>query len=308
MKYFGFIVDIIVARHYQPKLIAHFFFHIMRKYFQIGFVTQGEDFLRVDVVIPTIAKDTDLLLTMVNSLKTYIRHTINNIYIVSKNTPEIINLCRENNFIFIDEFELIGYGKEKITYTYKGINRSGWIFQQLLKLSGDKITECDDYIIVDSDTLLINDHHFKNRDKYIFYENEEWHEPYFKSYSKIFGYRPSNRMSFTSHMMIFNRQYLRAMKSEMELLHKKTWDRVYLSTINENEMSCISDYDTYANWVFHNYPENVLRLPLYNRSMPRVHLHNLELLHKEFGKTYKSLSFHSYYGKDIRDIIKESNL
>ena len=216
------------------------------------------------------------------------------------------DFCDRNGYVFIEEKTVLGYGKEKINYNYEGLNRSGWMFQQLLKLSGDKITECDDYIIIDSDTLLINKHTFKVSGRYVFFEGEEWHESYFKSYKKIFGYRPRNRLSFTCHMMIFNRQYLKQMKNEMEKLHSKKWDEVYLDTIDEKEMSCTSDYDTYANWVFYNHPEKVLRLPFYNKSMSRSQLENIKILSKKHGNKFKSLSFHSYFEKDIKEIIKDS--
>src|SRR3990167_6504843 len=122
----------------------------------------------------------------------------------------------------------------------------------------------------------------------VFFENEEWHEPYFRAFEKMFGYKAKNRFSFTSHMMIFNVENLKKMKNELEIKHKISWDKIYLSNIDEREMSCVSDYDTYANWVFYHFPEKVIRKPLYNRSISRTELSNLENLKEKYKNKYKS--------------------
>lgn len=105
-----------------------------------GFQVLNSNKVPVDIIIPTIAKDYALLEVMISSLKK-IEQTIDKIYIVSRPEQEIINFCRNNNYVFIDEKSVLGYGKDKIEYKSHGHDRSGWIFQQLIKLSGDKISE-----------------------------------------------------------------------------------------------------------------------------------------------------------------------
>ncbi|EKE21539.1 MAG: hypothetical protein ACD_7C00198G0001 [uncultured bacterium] len=168
------------------------------------------------------------------------------------------------------------------------------MYQQLLKLSGDKIAKNENYFILDSDTVLVSENNFMEDGKFVFLQNKEWHQPYFDSFEKIFGYRTKNKLSFTSHMMIFNKVMLQEMKGEMEKKWRKPWDQVYLSTVNENEMSCVSDYDTYANWVLCNYSEKVIQRPFYNKSIKRENFADLKELERIYGNKYKSISFHSY--------------
>lgn len=266
----------------------------IKKLFKIQFTTTNCNIeKRIDIVIPTISKDFELLDLVLESLKN-LQHSINNIYIVAPNIELIKLYCDKKKLIFIDEISVNGFGKDYINYIVNGKDRSGWLFQQLLKLSGEKFTEMEDYLIVDSDTIYTNKNCFITKDnKYIFYENDEWNQSYFDSFEKIFGYKAPSKLSLTSHMMIFNHSMLKNMKKELENKHNKPWYDVYISTSSPYEKSCISDYDTYANWVLANFKAKVLCKPFYNKSVSRNKLDKLENLEKNF-LTQKSISFHSY--------------
>jgi len=274
-------------------LIYPLFLLQLKLFFKIGFEPKNPAQKEIDIVIPTISKDFSLLDNVISSLKN-LKQTVNKIFIVSQENDEIISFCKKNNLVFIEEKSLLGYGKEKIDYQVNKIDRSGWIFQQLLKLSGDKIVEKEDYLVLDSDTVLTATNSFVDNNRFVFYQNKEWHQPYFESFKKIFGYTTKNKLSFTSHMMIFNKKLLSEMKQEMEKRWGKSWDQVYLMTINNKEASCVSDYDTYANWVLYHHPNLVTEQPFYNKSLSRKKLDSLSTLEKNYGKRYKSVSFHSY--------------
>lgn len=276
------------------SLCLHLIILRILRAFKFRFNVKDFDNRPVDTVIITTSKDYELLERHLESLKENLRQDINKIYLVSLPQKEIMDFCASHNVTFIDERWVLGYGKESITYTVNGADRSGWIFQQLLKLSSDKFVEMENYIIVDSDTILINKSSFLEKGKFIFFENEEWHEPYFRAFKKMFGYSTKNGLSFTSHMMIFNIKNLKLMKNELENKHGMAWDKVYLSNIDEKEMSCISDYDTYANWVLCNFPEKVITEPLYNTSFNRTKLLHLKESMKNLKNEYKSISFHGY--------------
>lgn len=278
--------------------VGLFFFWMLlrfRKFLRRGFRDSTENHLQtIDVVIPTISKDFELLSTVIESVRRHVRNPVQHIYIVSKQQQEILDFCAQHDCRFIDELSVLGYGKDAISYRVNGVDRSGWMFQQLLKLSAGSFTECENYLVLDSDTILIHDHVFIENEKFVFLQSEEWHAPYFRAFEKMFGYKAKTKLSYTSHMMIFNKEKLREMKAELEKKHDKPWDQVYLSTIDEHEASCVSDYDTYANWMLCNYPELMLSRPLYNRPLPRTGPIHLPSLENTYAHTLKSLSFHSY--------------
>jgi len=293
LKYLKIFFD-----HYKDRGSVSLFFYwcilIIKKTFNYKFDTySSKKDKKIDIVIPTIAKDFDILSLLLESLCN-IEHSINNIYIVSPKNEQIIQFCNKNNLRFVDEVSVNGFGKDKIKYVVDGRDRSGWLFQQLLKISGENFTEMKDYLVVDSDTIYVNKNIFITDDnKYVFLQSGEWHQPYFDAFKKIFGYRAHSNLSLTSHMMIFNHDKLKEMKKELEQKHNIPWYDVYISTSSSTEQSCISDYDTYANWVIKNYPNEVVCVPFYNKSISRKKLDSFEHLEDKYKK-FKSISFHSY--------------
>lgn len=263
------------------------------KFVKVGFFSNGCHSLRkIDVVIPTLPKDFDVLSLTIESLH-FIEHQINKIYIVAPESYEVRQFCLRNKLIFIDELSVLGFGKGYINYQVNGFDHSGWIFQQLLKLSGENFTEMDDYVVVDSDTVFVNKICFFKDGKYIFFANEEWHKPYFNSFRNFFGYEAPTKWSLTSHMMIFNKYLLREMKCELERRFSSNWHDVYISSKNSLEQSCVSDYETYGNWVLYNHSKIVKIKPLLNKNASRKMISNLASLCISH-KFYHSVSFHSY--------------
>lgn len=265
------------------------------KFRKVNFDISSDNVSEIDIVIPTITKDFDTLRTVTTQLKKNLQNKIKNIYIVSINKDEVINFCKENGFIFVNENDVLNYSKQKIDYKVSEIDRSGWLFQQLIKLNADSFVECDDYLVIDSDTVLINKHNFKDEcGRYIFQMSEEWHVPYRKTFEKIFGYNPISKLSFVSHMMIFNKKILGEMKSELEKIHNKKWDEVIIENIDNSEMSYFSEFETYGNFIKENYPEFIKQVPFYNLSIDKGRIVDFENLSNQFKEKYNSISFHDY--------------
>lgn len=266
----------------------------LKKLLKVSFddESDGSD-IEIDVVIPTISKDYELLSIVLKSLSN-INQKINKIFIVSSLNEDITKFCKENNYVFVEETSVLGYGKEAISYKAGGFDRSGWALQQLIKLSAGEFVEADNYFVIDSDTVLLSKHSFLQGDKFVFLESEEWHEPYRESFKNLFGYSPANKMSFVSHMMIFNKAMLSEMKKEIEIKHQTRWDRAFLAAIIKNEVSGISEYEMYANWLLINHPEKFIKKPFYNKSANRMELKYLKNVEEKYQNKYRSISFHSY--------------
>jgi hypothetical protein len=248
----------------------------------------------VDLFFTTIAKDFDTLQLAITAAKKNILHKIGTVYIATKINDEMRAFCNENGCILVDETTILGYGKEKIDYKVGTLDRSGWMLQQLLKLGANRVVKTDNFITICTDTILVRPLAFISDGAFIFRQNEEWHNTYFSVFRKIFGYHPKTWFSYTSHMMMFNKQMLTEMQSELEEKHGKPWDKVYAETASPDELSCISDYETYANWVRCNYPNKTKSVVLYNRTLPRSKLTDLDTLEKTYRDKYHTISFHAY--------------
>lgn len=301
--YYVFIFDIktrLGIRH-QFSLVTNYIWLHIKQILKIDFVEDcllvNENKEKIDVFIKTVNWDRAIMKIMLESIKRNMCNCLGEVYIVSRAEEDLIIYCKENGYNFINEKSVLGYDKEHIKYEVNGKDRSGWVFQQLIKLAGDKYVKTRRYLTVDSDTILINKHIFLegiNNDKVVFRHNTEWHDAYFRSFEKLFGYEAPTRLSFTSHMMLFDVEYLREMKKEIEIKKGKSWDDAYIDLADPKEASSMSDYDTYANWVLYNHPENVITRPLYNSGVSRSNFDSLNKLTNKYSKKYKTISFHNW--------------
>lgn len=292
--YFFLIRSRLKSKHFFKLILA---WHILRlkKILKIDFrLKKQNDTTSIDLVIPTISKDFEILHTVIVAAKKHLRHNIGNTYIVTHPTEALKEFCSQHGYILVDELDVLGYGKDSIPYIVNGVDRSGWMFQQLLKLSGEKFVKNSNYVVIDSDTVLLNSHSFIQNEKFVFLQAEEWHEPYSRAFETMFDYPVKTSLSYTSHMMVFNTEMLALMKSELENKHNLSWDAVFINTANDKELSCVSEYFTYANWVIHNFPDNIINRVFHNLSLPRNKFNSLKDLEENFGDKLNSVSFHSY--------------
>jgi hypothetical protein len=265
-----------------------------KKFFKVDFDQRCASTESIDLVIPTVPKDLELLLTVIEAAKRHILNPIQGVYIIAPVNEHLQDFCTKYDITFIDETNVLSYGKDSITYSANGVDRSGWIFQQLLKLHASAMTRAENYLIIDSDTVLLRDICFLQNGRALFQQGEEWHEPYNKAFRYFFGESDTSTLTYVVHMMLFNRKMLAEMKAEMEERHHKSWDKVYLRSIDETEQSCVADYTTYACWVHLRHPERMRLAPFYNKSFSRKQLAPLEQLEAEHGSNFNSISFHSY--------------
>jgi hypothetical protein len=188
----------------------------------------------------------------------------------------------------------LGYGKNEIHYTVNGWDRRGWIYQQLLKLAADKLVGTKNYLVLDSDTVLVNKNSFIDRDKFVFQQSREWHEPYRATYRKLFKREPATNLSTVCHMMLFNVALLRELKQELEAVNGQPWDQAIVAALDQTEASSFSEYETYAAWVRDHYPTRVRPVPFYNQTVERKGRVTLAELETRYGRHLKSISFHNY--------------
>ncbi len=279
----------------QPWLLPPYFLYKLKKLFKADFKHSRSDFdqVAIDVVLVTIQKDYKAVVKSISSLSN-VCHTINKIFIVSTDNPEIRNICSTYNCVFIDENSYLPVKKEDINLKVQGWDRSGWILQQLLKFGADSFVEMPNFLILESDTIFLNPVGFLQGGKFVFGNSEEWNPPYFDAFKRLFGFGIKCPLSFIVHMMIFNKQLLKECKDEMEKKHNMPWYKAYLAAVDRSELSSIADYENYAHWVYCKYPQKVIRKIFYNTGLGPSKLTDWQMLRAKYGDKYNSVSFHSY--------------
>lgn len=251
--------------------------------------------VEVDVVIPAIKKDLDVLPKVIKSVRRYLQHPIGDIIIVGPKKTEIVSFCRKYECVFKDEDSVLPIKLKDIDYNVNGTSRSGWIFQQLLKLNSDKISGKKHVYVIDADTVLTKPQKFECNNKFLLLASDEYHTPYFKTFEKIFGYPPVAGFSFVAHQMFFDLGKLEEMKKDIEMKNGgKRWYEVILNNLDKAEGSSFSEYETYGNWMRINHPDNVFVEYWFNKSLPANEIRMLRLYPQNSLSRFRSISFHSY--------------
>lgn len=245
----------------------------------------------IDVVVPVILKDLYVLPLCIEGVRKNVNHPLGDIYIVAPDEVAIKEFCVTNGLLFVDENTILGYGKKKVGFiTNKGIDRSGWIFQQLLKLSG-KVGTRRYYLVIDSDHILLKPHTFiTDTNKLCFYQSSEWHYPYYKNIKKLIGKNAIHSLSYVAHKMIFDKKILTSLHDEIEIKNNSVWDKAIIQSLDKNESSPFSEYELYGTFV-----PSICKthLPWIEKSLRYTELEDYSTLQKRY-KEYMSVTFPEY--------------
>jgi len=256
----------------------------------------------IDVLIPAVPKDLGTLPHAIDSVRTMVRHPIGAIYVVSPDNPRIRAVCARKGCVFVNERRIEPIPKSRIRYRSKRWERSGWLYQQLLKLSGDRVARHRRFLVLDADTVLIRPHRFRTGGKTVFYYRR-WSRPeYFRAYRRLTGRRPKAKVSFVAHYMLFDRNRLKQLKAMIEARHGKPWHRAILDSVDRTRNFGFSEYETYGNLVYGQKPSAVKLLPALNLHLRRSAASLTQAEKARYARRYRSLSFHkrSVYARGAR--------
>lgn len=246
----------------------------------------------IDVFIPAVGKDLGTLPHTIDSVRRMVRHPIGTIYVVSPESPRIRAVCARKGCVFVNERLIEPLPKSRIRYRSKRWERSGWLYQQLLKLSGDRLVRRRHFLVMDADTVLIRPHRFRIGGKTVFYYRR-WSQPeYFRTYRRLMGHRAKAKVSFVAHYMLFDRHKLHRLKQKIEARHGKPWYRAVIDSIDRKRNFGFSEYETYGNMVYSQHPSAVKLLPALNRHLRRSASSLTPAEKRRYARKYRSLSFH----------------
>ncbi|GGF65736.1 hypothetical protein GCM10010912_08480 [Paenibacillus albidus] len=250
----------------------------------------------IDVLIPAIEKDLETLPYVIDAVRTHVKHPIGRILIVAPRRQRMLDFCRAKNCTFIDENSVLPLTKKDIHYRSKTWERSGWLFQQLLKLNGDRLCTADFFLVIDADTVLITPHRFRLNGKTLFY-SRNWSQPeYFKTYRKLMGRKAPSAASFVTHYMLFERTKLARMKQEIEAKHHKPWYLAILHSMNRSKQFAFSEFETYGNYLYSRDRSGMLIRKARNKGL-HMNVGQLSRVRRnQLARTYRSLSFHKRKG------------
>ncbi|MBF89541.1 MAG: hypothetical protein CMG75_07720 [Candidatus Marinimicrobia bacterium] len=248
--------------------------------------------LELDVIILVAKKDLMMIELTIESVIKFLKHPINNLFLIGKKDPIIDEMCSRFQCKFIDEDVISPISYREIDFSYKGLDRSRWIYQQLIKLSADILKGSNHIFMIDADTVLTSPQVFEHSGKMLLLHSDEYHYPYFKHLKKLLKLTPDIELSFVAHQMIMNKEKLSEMKRDIENIHQNNWFETILSLLNKTLKSPFSEFETYGHWMHNKYTKDIFREYWFNKRLDR----NEYLIAKNFVKNgseeIRSVSLH----------------
>ena len=245
----------------------------------------------IAVFIPVAPKDYDILSTCVESLRANLLNPISRVVICGRDHPPLRSICLELECDFVDETLLAPLPKENLRIIINGSDRSGWIFQQLLKLNVFECLADDNVLIWDADTCLIRKMCFQSHEQSIIEYSLDKHPPYFLIATKLLGDFPNFEFGLTCHKLIVNRYHMQEMKTEIEKHCSKKWQDAIISNLDLKEGSSFSEYALYSSFMIWNYPQKVILKHWRNRGVEKL---KSRMTRRFLSFWFNSISCHSY--------------
>jgi len=230
----------------------------------IGFHIKVYCFKMNLICIPALKGHNQILVINIAILLNFVNK--NNILIV---TPEVddfqefklkgFNVKADSVFLDISKSDL-----KKFLNSEKKILNS-WYYQQFLKYS--IVLKCKEYsniIIIDADSVILNDRVLKN--DFIFLNTNEYHRPYFSTINNLFPSIQCLAKSAINNFQNFNREVLLEMIYNIEKINDEKWYLYLIGQINDSyDLRAFSEYETYANYAFYFHRHRIQNLKIFRR-------------------------------------------
>ncbi|TBL72450.1 DUF6492 family protein [Paenibacillus thalictri] len=246
----------------------------------------------IDVIIPAIEKDLGTLPLVIDSVRKHVTHTIGEIIVVSPESEKIKAMCARKNCRFVNENTVLPITKKDIRYSSAKWERSGWMYQQLLKLGSTKLTNRKFYLTIDADTILLRPHTFRANGKTVFFYRN-WSQPeYFVTYRKLLGKKRSSSKSFVAHYMLFEKAKVVQLKKAIEARHQTPWYKAILNNFNRKKQFAFSEFETYGNFLHSQNPGQIKFKTWLNKSSGISTAQLTPGTVKKLSSKFRSISLH----------------
>ena len=255
----------------------------------------------IDVVIPIVGKDLRILPLCLEGVYHCVAHPIQQIYIVAPAQDEIVCFCEEHGLQFVDEREVLGFGPKELNLQIlhadgSQSNRSGWLFQQLIKLSG-RVGTCQHYLCIDADHVLIRPHVFLTQDnKTVFYMSYEEHQPYYDNIHRLLPDLVLDKLSYVDHKMLFDKQQVERLHQALTQGTGLLWTDVVLKSYDRSSFAGFSEFELYGNFVV-----DKVQRPWLQKRLPYKKMADYDTLQRQWSRSRWSLTFPDYMRQNKKE-------
>lgn len=215
----------------------------------------------IDVVIPCHEKDSPLLDFVIDGIRENGKNVRRIIVVSKKKLTEKAEWFDEAQYPFNRRsllMEIFDHDLDQVLkYETAPRNRTGWIYQQFLKLYAPFVISdiSSNVLILDADTIFLNPVEFFDKEGNAFYTVScEYHRPYFDYAQKLFpGFKKVfSCFSGISHHMLLQKPILEKFMNTIRTLHQcEPWIAMCRCLKGANLFeSPLSEYELYFNFIF----------------------------------------------------------
>lgn len=252
---------------------------------------------KITIVIPAIEKDANVLPSVIKYAKANLLQEVEEIIVVSPSGSNKIKqlVNKDPSVRLISDDKVCPITVKRVeSYRPQGISRSGWIVQQLIKLAIHTSVKTRKYLVIDADTILSRKQSYIYHNKSVLLFSDEFHTPYRDHIRKVLGFYPRHKLSFVAHAMLFDVDIVASMLADIEAFTGKAWHDAIVDSLEENEVSSMSEYEMYAAYLLRKFSSRAVVKYWNNKSVSRSHFSKDEKNNFEDYTRYRSVSYHSY--------------
>lgn len=230
------------------------------------------------------------------------------IIIGNKKTGEIVRRSKAQADICFLEEDCLYQGMsfqsiEEIIVKRSGMQgRTGWYFQQFLKMAYAAVCEEEYYLVWDGDTIPV--HRIKlfhgNGKPYMALKNE-YNKPYFDTLKNLLGLDKVREESFISEHMLIKTSYMRELIKEIEQNRSyegKAFFEKILFAVEKDMLrsSGFSEYETYGTYVTVRHPDAYEYIPYKScrHTVSMIGLHPTDEQILWMAGIYEAISFEKW--------------
>lgn len=218
---------------------------------------------KIDIVIPV--KTSLVSLAVGYTLPSVILQLPhNNIYIITKKSNfSAFEVAFKDQVKIIDEDAVVNGLNYSSVQSYLAsknadIKRTGWYFQQFLKLGISKLDFLSNrYLIWDADCVPLRSMQFLSKtNKVCFDITHEQHSPYFELLEKLLGIKKQVDFSFISEHLVFEKKIVLEILDKITTNKQQEWWVFILEKVAVEHLSAsgFSEYELYGNYLAKYYP------------------------------------------------------
>ena len=211
-----------------------------------------------DLILPIAAADLDVAILTIPYIKKYIAPS-EIVVISNKQVRGRVDALNDNRIRFLDEdnvIEGLSFGQLKSYLSnFSAERRTGWYFQQFLKMGYALITEKEYYMSWDADMIPLKKICPFQNGKPVFSIKKEYHKPYFDTIENLFDLKKKIKGSFVAEHMIFKSSYMQEIIGKLSC--EKEWYYKIIDSISPKDItqSGFSEFETYGTYIMEYHPE-----------------------------------------------------